>query len=189
MTSTNDIGPSLHHPELSTTSTESIITISFWAESCNDRQAFTEVFVVIGGVMPREERSMRLLVPCRVCSRAVYVTLVIACFSTLQGCGGSCRYDDVHGTCTITSWEEVEEGADSIDVTFDFVPNDSDEESETDAVYYLSCGDHQCDPSREWLEEVGMTVGSSHRCTRQVIRRGSCTPVMYSFDDIDEDVD
>lgn len=112
---------------------------------------------------------------------------------TLIGCddGGECDYDEFAGTCTITNWQDaVDSGysctADTVEVTFDFVPTQSDGESVTGREYMVGSGTIY-NPPRAWLESVGLTVGTSHDCTRSWATSGSCTPEMFSFNDIDEE--
>jgi hypothetical protein len=89
--------------------------------------------------------------------------------------GGDCTYEDTHGTCTFV---DATGGA---DVTFDFV---SDDGSVTDSDS-LVVGDGGTPPTQACLDELGIAPGASVGCTMRNITSGTCSPVVYAFDDFD----
>lgn len=144
-------------------------------------------------VLERKGRPMSSSDPSRYRSQIVSLVLVITGVTAFNGCitGTDCEYEQIPGTCTITTWQDsVDSGynctEDSVEVTFDFVPDSSGEET-INGVGYTVGGGTIYNPPRAWLQEVGLTEGSSHRCTLHSATSGSCTPRMFYFNDIDED--
>ncbi len=114
-------------------------------------------------------------------SRILLATLV---FAPLAACvedvedtgpiaGGECSYEETHGTCTFV---EATGGA---DVTFDFLSDDGTV-TEDDS---LSVGDGGAPPTQDCLDTLGIAPGVEVGCTLQRITDGTCTPVIFAFDD------
>ena len=119
---------------------------------------------------------------------SILVTFIALTATLLQGCtGGNCKYDEIEGICEVTGWEgtgAVDDGepSDRFDVRFDFIPNGSSDATVTDS--YLSVGsDLAC---RAWLDEVGLIEESQHDCVLMEATRGTCSPMVFRFNDIDE---
>ena len=119
--------------------------------------------------------------------------------TVLAGCatrvGGSCKYADIPGTCTVESVTPTGAGTsscsnDPVEVRFDFSPLDSGAQadyrypaqSDTDRSLTIAGG---ALPPRPWIESEGLTEGSQHPCVRREITRGTCTPVIFEFTEID----
>jgi hypothetical protein len=89
--------------------------------------------------------------------------------------GGDCAYEDTHGTCTFV------DAAGGADVTFDFV---SDDGTVTDSDT-LVVGDGGTPPTQACVDELGIAAGVSVGCSLRNITSGTCTPVIFAFDDFD----
>ena len=112
--------------------------------------------------------------------------LAVAAFLPLFGCpadtddsggmvGGACTYTETHGTCTFV------DAVGDAEVTFDFA---SDDGAITD-TYTLFVGDGGSPPTQACLDELGVAPGVEVGCTRGAIDEGTCSPVVYAFDDFD----
>ncbi len=122
------------------------------------------------------------------------VCWVIAC--SLYSCAsqtdpvGSCTYTRTPGTATIVSLNSAPGGSNNcnnipVEVVFDFVPLDLVAAiPATDNQRLLTVGDGK-NPPLDYVLAKGLTVGSTHPCTRQIITSGVCTPVLFTFTDID----
>ena len=108
--------------------------------------------------------------------------------------GGPCDYVNIPGMAVV---DEVKTAADwhnncsnAVEVIFHFVPDDPaartrylrPDWSDTEKHYVVGDGKN---PPRNWAREVGLVVGSEHRVIRSEITRGTCTPVIFIFPDID----
>ncbi len=108
--------------------------------------------------------------------------------------GGPCHYHEIPGVAEIISVTEVSTPTycdTAVDVRFDFIPYDIsllDEDPYSawpvDSVRFMIGSG--ANPPRRWIEAVGLTVGTEHQCTRLWIYSGTCSPVIYQFDDIDK---
>ncbi len=87
--------------------------------------------------------------------------------------GGECTYEETHGTCTFV---EATGGADA---TFDFV---SDDGTILDSAT-LVVGDGGSPPSQDCLDTLGLAPGVEVGCTLNEITEGTCSPVVFAFDD------
>ena len=94
--------------------------------------------------------------------------------------GGGCEYRDIPGTCrveTITPSGPNTYG-EGFRTLFSFVP-DSEPESPGPSRK-MTIGDGQ-DPTKEYLTENRIEVGSRLRCIRKVQNRGACSPEVFVF--------
>ena len=108
--------------------------------------------------------------------------------------GGPCSYAKFPGLATIVSVEPAPPDAyncdNAVEVTFDFVPHNP-----ADLGLYMNPGWPDqgrklttiggANPSLEWVELMGLTVGSIHPAVRMEITEGTCTPVIHKLLDID----
>ena len=120
----------------------------------------------------------------------------IACGRGLNGphLGGACEYRQFNGQATITDVRHAETGAgncrNAVEVVFTFSPDEpsSPEQyrfpQQPDSGQYLRVGAGM-NPSRAWTRSKGLLRGSVHRCIRSEILKGACTPVVFTFPDID----
>ncbi len=72
-----------------------------------------------------------------------------------------------------------------VEVVFDFTPaNPDDANDATDKNRTLTVGDGK-NPSLNYVLSKGLTIGSTHPCTRQIEVSGTCTPVAFTFTAVD----
>ena len=108
--------------------------------------------------------------------------------------GGQCGYRDVPGIATIVAVRDASPDdyncQNAVTVVFDFAPADSAAihgylfPAWPDSGRQLRVGSG-LNPPRSWVEGQGLAEGTQHRCTRQEITVGTCTPVLFTFPDID----
>lgn len=108
--------------------------------------------------------------------------------------GGPCDYDVISGMATIVSVRDADPAAnncdDAVEVVFDFVPDEPGDVDRyrfpdwSDKGQYLTVGAGM-NPPRAWVEDQGIVEGSTQRCMRLEITKGTCTPVIFSFPEID----
>jgi len=126
---------------------------------------------------------------------------VLVLSAALAGCssdpitpGGPCFYTNFPGTATIrtvTPDTSSDRNCDNaVIIIFDFAPDDStavdryrfpawpDTGRTFDLISVGSIPD-------SWVDKEGMTPGSEHQCVRQEIRRGTCSPLIFEFSDVD----
>jgi hypothetical protein len=120
----------------------------------------------------------------------------IACGTGVGGqrVGGSCEYRRIHGRATITAVRDADPEAnnctDAVEVIFDFAPDDISTREHyrladhPDTGQYLRVGAGM-NPPRAWARRKGLVTGAVHRCVRSEIVQGACTPVVFTFPDID----
>ena len=108
--------------------------------------------------------------------------------------GGPCIYDKIPGTITINSIEPAPENEsnckDAVKVTFIFTPTDPAAKqhysypgwSDEDQAFTVGGGTN---PNRDWVKGKGIRVGNRYDATRNEIRSGTCTPVLFQFTSID----
>jgi len=134
-----------------------------------------------------------------------YITLLISMIFIFSGCadsdnndnydGGPCEYVEISGTATVISIVDANDDAyncdnEPVEVLFDFVPDDPDATNDylfpdiSDSGQYLTIGSGQ-NPPRNYMNDKGIIVGSSHNCVRKEILNGACTPVLFQFQEID----
>jgi hypothetical protein len=107
---------------------------------------------------------------------------------------GPCQYEEVMGYATILSVKAAaEENAgckDAVEICFNFTPTDTSARDTyrfphfTDKNQRLTVG-AGLNPPREWALNMGVISGASLRCVRRELIRGTCTPVVFVFPDLD----
>jgi hypothetical protein len=110
--------------------------------------------------------------------------------------GGQCEYNDIKGVASIISVSQPDAGDYScsnnpVKVVFDFHPDASNASkqylypqwSDYNQTFTISEGKN---PPGQCVNEEGLIVGSKHNCIRKEITKGSCTPVIFYFPDVDE---
>jgi len=125
-----------------------------------------------------------------VCLFALTVLIVI------PGCppprlGGGCAYDETPGVATIISVSAAGPDGyncpnDPFEVVFDFVPTDPEaaDLAQTGRHLTVSAG---ANPPLAWIEDEGLTEGTQHNVVRRDITKGTCTPLLFRFIDVDYD--
>jgi hypothetical protein len=120
----------------------------------------------------------------------------IACGGDSKGrqIGGACEYRRIYGRATITAVRDADKDAnnckDAVQVIFTFFPD------EPLAPEHYRYADHpdtgRClqvgagmNPPRAWARSKGLVKGAVHRCIRSELLKGACTPVIFTFPDID----
>lgn len=111
--------------------------------------------------------------------------------------GGPCSYTSYEGLCSIVSVSETDEtriqsgdgGYSGRRVVFNFTPRGA--VPQTVLVANAIARQHELRLANSWhpgprfLEKYGVKVGAELPCRLDVIRRGTCTPVIIEFDGID----
>jgi hypothetical protein len=108
--------------------------------------------------------------------------------------GGACEYRQIHGRAIVTDVREADPQANNcknaVEVVFAFAPDEPSAPGRyrfadhPDTEQYLRVGAGM-NPPRAWVRREGLVTGSVHRCIRSEIEKGSCTPVVFSFPDLD----
>ncbi len=104
--------------------------------------------------------------------------------------GGPCTYTSAQGTATMMSLNSASTASNNcsnnpVEVVFDFTPNNlADANAATDNNRVLTVGDGM-NPPLNYVLSKGLTIGSIHPCTRQILVNGTCSPVIFTFTDID----
>lgn len=108
--------------------------------------------------------------------------------------GGRCEYNEIAGTAAINEIAMPDESEDNcknaVKIIFTFTPDDVaapddyrfGEWSDADQNFTVGAGKN---PSKAWAESAGLIQGSIHKCVRSEIIHGTCTPVIFSFPEID----
>ncbi len=108
--------------------------------------------------------------------------------------GGPCEYTDIYGQATITEIREADPKAynckDAVEVIFTFTPDDPQARNhyrfpgwpDNGLRFTVGAG---MNPPKTWAQNRGLLKGTMHRCIRSEIIRGACTPVVFTFPDID----
>ncbi len=93
--------------------------------------------------------------------------------------GSGCQYRDIPGTCRIESITPSGPNTygEGFRTLFTFLP---DEDQEDPAKESMIIGDGK-DPTRRYLDENRIEVGSKLRCIRKLRTRGPCSPEVYVF--------
>lgn len=115
--------------------------------------------------------------------------------------GGGCSYDDYPGACEIVSILKTEDsiqqaeveggpGYEGYEVWFVFKPDEpmnlgADQEEEILDSQHLLQLCNSWYPGPEFLEKYGITEGAAFGCTLKLIATGTCSPIVFEFDDID----
>jgi hypothetical protein len=120
----------------------------------------------------------------------------IACGSKIGGkwIGGACEYQRIYGRATITDVRDADPDASNcrggVEVVFTFSPDDPSAPERyrfadhPDTGQYLRVGAGM-NPPRDWALGNGLVKGAVHRCVRSEVVKGACTPVVFTFPDID----
>jgi len=112
-----------------------------------------------------------------------------------QTVGGPCKYNEIPGTCLITSVKKASPDQnncpkDPVEVLFAFAPNDKKAPAQyrfpkwQDSNQHLTIGDGK-NPPRKWVVDQGLFEGAAKICKRTEITQGTCTPVIFKFVDVD----
>jgi len=126
-----------------------------------------------------------------ICFLSIFLFLSCSSSSKNSGpIGGPCSYTSTTGTATIVSLNSASTNSNNcnnnpVEVIFDFTPSKpSDVNTATDTNRVLTVGDGK-NPSLNYVLSKGLAVGSTHPCMRQIEVSGVCTPVVFTFTDID----
>lgn len=94
--------------------------------------------------------------------------------------GGGCQYRDIPGTCRFESITPSGPNTygEGFRTLFSFFPDSDEETSETGVRMIIGEGK---DPTRRYLAENRIEVGSEPRCVRRVRIRGPCSPEVFEF--------
>jgi len=122
----------------------------------------------------------------------MFTVLLFSCSSSRVSdpVGGPCTYTSTTGTATIISLNSATSTDNNcnnnpVEVVFDFTPaNPTDANDATDKNRKLTVGDGK-NPPLNYVLSKGLTIGSTHSCTRQIEVSGACTPVVFTFTDVD----
>ena len=133
-----------------------------------------------------------------------FMILLFLCGSTalVQGLlGGGCSYDDYPGACEIVSVLKTEDsshqaeveggpGYEGYEVWFVFSPDEPmnlDEEQEEKILgsEHLLQLCNSWYPGPRFLEKYDITEGAVFDCTLKLIASGTCSPIVFEFDEID----
>ena len=119
--------------------------------------------------------------------------LLVSC--TPLWTGGPCKYVETPGVAIIAAIEEPLPDEyncpnNPVKVVFDFVPDDPDaaadyrypDRSDSGNRLTVSGG---ANPSSEWVQAEGLVVESAYPAVRKEIVRGTCTPVIFEFTELD----
>jgi hypothetical protein len=120
----------------------------------------------------------------------------IACGGVSKGrkVGGACEYRHIYGRATITAIRVADRKAnnckDAVEVIFTFSPDDPSapqqyrfaDQSDTGRHFRVGAG---LNPPRDWARRKGLVKGAVLRCIRSEILKGACTPVIFTFPEID----
>jgi hypothetical protein len=117
------------------------------------------------------------------------VTVLCGCDGWLVG--GPCTYQDTPGVATIVSVETANPSDnncpnDPVEVVFDFAPDDPDI-GDLEATRFSLTISSGTNPPLSWVTAEGLEVGTQHPCMRRDITRGTCTPIIYTFTEVDYD--
>lgn len=124
----------------------------------------------------------------------VLVLVAQSCNDDDTVCGGTCKYDTIPGTAVIrviapdTLDTRICDNA--VFVYFDFAPADTNAPNHyrfpnwPDADRRLFVGDGKNPPS-DWVKAEELGIGTKHDCVRLEEIKGTCTPVLFEFSNID----
>ena len=114
--------------------------------------------------------------------------------SGIRRVGGACEYRRIHGRATITDVRVADPDAnncgDAVEVIFTFYPDEPSapkhyrfaDQPDTGRHLHVGAG---MNPPRDWARRRGLVKGAVHRCVRSEIVKGTCTPVTFTFPDLD----
>jgi hypothetical protein len=107
---------------------------------------------------------------------------------------GPCEYRQIQGRAVITAVRNAAEGAynckQAVEIIFAFIPDDPSanktyrfpQQSDSGRPFTVGAG---LNPPCGWAQRVGLVQGAIHRCVRQEIIKGACTPVLFTFPELD----
>ena len=101
--------------------------------------------------------------------------------------GGPCQYRSYPGQAEIVSVSKSEEAplsaGERYDVKFRFIPDGPIEESfaRVEERSFSLLPDRVNPPDRAFIEKFGIRPGKRYECTLQVIKKGTCTPILFDF--------
>ena len=108
--------------------------------------------------------------------------------------GGPCEYNAYRGHARILSIHEKEVQAKTggpsnvvYEVKFSFTPDEEIKESygQVEGKEYLLLMNNSSYPGPGFLKKYGIKPGKCVKCYLKVITRGTCTPVLFDFPNID----
>ena len=134
----------------------------------------------------------------------IVLSLLLLCGSSALGqglIGGGCSYDDYPGACEIVSILKTDESAhqaevgggpgyEGYEVSFVFSPDEPMNLTE-DWENLVFGGAHLLQLCNSWypgprfLEKYNITEGAVFDCTLKLIAGGTCSPIIFEFEDID----
>jgi len=125
--------------------------------------------------------------PVTVCG-ALLLVLIPTCRTEVR-VGGPCEYEDTPGMATIVSVESAPTNAlnctnNPVEVIFDFQPDEPARVNLAATGHTFTIGEG-VNPPLSWVQAEGLTPGTQHACIRRDITKGTCTPVLYQFPDVD----
>ena len=135
----------------------------------------------------------------------IALSLLFLCGSSASGqtwLGGTCTYDDYPGACEIVSVLKTEDSAhqaevgggpgyEGYEVSFVFSPDEPMNLTENwdDLVFGREHLLQLCNswyPGPRFLEKYNITEGAVFNCTLKLIAGGTCSPIVFEFDEIDQ---
>jgi hypothetical protein len=108
--------------------------------------------------------------------------------------GGVCDYRRIYGWAAITeirsAASDAENCNDAVDVIFTFTPDEPRTPQDRRFADFPNTGQYLrvgagLNPARAWARSKGLVEGSVHRCIRSEIIKGACTPVVFTFPELD----
>ena len=108
--------------------------------------------------------------------------------------GGPCSYDKIQGSCQITSVAKTDESIHQAQVSggpgyegnvikYKFTPLDANQEYEKNKEYLLTLTNSWY-PGDKFLDKYSIQEGKTFKCVMGRIVKGTCTPVVFEFPDI-----
>jgi hypothetical protein len=106
--------------------------------------------------------------------------------------GGPCDYYEIPGTASIISVIEADSSSceKTVELLYNFIPDDPDQIDPRflgnwplDSIPYEINGHNF--PKR-WIETFGLFAGTDHRSSRFRITSGTCAPIYYEFEGIND---
>ena len=155
------------------------------------------------------ERLNNLSKACYLKSRPLFIWASVVVLGCLECCcamdlqakgpeprrsGGPCEYKVYEGTARITSIrkKEMPQGYpgpshESYEVRFSFQSNKRIQEpyAQVEAVEHTLKLTNSWYPGPEFLARYGIEEGGSFECRLRVITKGTCTPLLFDFPEID----
>jgi len=113
--------------------------------------------------------------------------------------GGPCAYDVINGNCTITAITQTDNskkqaeisggpGYAGYEIKFSFTPDNEVDLEGKEAMLKKENTlmlTNSWYPGQEYLTKYNIEEGASFKCSLDLITQGTCTPVIYGFDNID----